>query len=140
MTVLLDLNVMLDTLLAREPWRAEADAIWDANREGRIDAWISAAALPTVFYVIRKQSGQVLAKFAVTNCLQSLDIVPVSRATLEVATTLPAADLEDNLQIACAIAAGLDAIVTRNTRDFSGSPVPVLTPVDLLSQLPKAPG
>jgi hypothetical protein len=30
-TVLLDLNVVLDALLGREPWRAEADAIWDAN-------------------------------------------------------------------------------------------------------------
>jgi hypothetical protein len=47
MLVLLDLNVILDTLLQREPWRAEADAIWDANREGRIDARMSAAALPT---------------------------------------------------------------------------------------------
>jgi len=56
MTVLLDLNVALDALLGREPWRAEADEIWDANRDGRIDAWISAAALPTLFYVVRKQA------------------------------------------------------------------------------------
>jgi hypothetical protein len=38
MTVLLDLHVVLDALLGREPWRADADAIWDANRDGRIDA------------------------------------------------------------------------------------------------------
>jgi predicted nucleic acid-binding protein len=54
MTALLDLNVLLDALLGREPWRAEADAIWDANREGRIGGRVSAAALPTLFYVIRK--------------------------------------------------------------------------------------
>jgi predicted nucleic acid-binding protein len=58
MTVLLDLNVLLDALLGREPWRAEADAIWDANREGRIGGRVSAAALPTLFYVIRKQVKQ----------------------------------------------------------------------------------
>jgi hypothetical protein len=47
MTVLLDLNVLLDALLGRKPWRAEADAIWDANREGRIGGRVSAAALAT---------------------------------------------------------------------------------------------
>ena len=56
MTVLFDLNVVLDVVLGREAWRAEADAIWDANRDGRIDAWMSAAALPTLFYVVRKQA------------------------------------------------------------------------------------
>jgi hypothetical protein len=38
MTVLRDLHVVLDALLGREPWRADADAIWDAIRDGRIDA------------------------------------------------------------------------------------------------------
>jgi hypothetical protein len=49
MLVLLDLNVVLDTLLKREPWGAEGDAIWDANREGRIGARMSAFALPILF-------------------------------------------------------------------------------------------
>jgi len=40
MTVLLDLNVILDVLLAREPWRSEGEAIWDANRDGRLGAFI----------------------------------------------------------------------------------------------------
>jgi hypothetical protein len=31
MTVLLDLNVVLDALLGREPWRAEADVIVTRN-------------------------------------------------------------------------------------------------------------
>jgi hypothetical protein len=33
----------------------------------------------------------------------------------------------------------LDAIVTRNPKDFAGCPVPVLTPAELLALLPKAP-
>jgi predicted nucleic acid-binding protein len=139
MTVLLDLNVVLDALLGREPWRAEADAIWDANRDGRIGGRVSAAALPTLFYVIRKQEDVARAHLAVANCLRSLEIVPVDRTTLEMATNLPGSDFEDNLQIACAVEARLDAIVTRNPKDFSGSPVLVLTPAELLALLAKAP-
>ena len=56
MTVLLDLNVLLDAFLGREPWRTEVDAIWNANRDGRIAGRVSAAALPTLFYVVRKQN------------------------------------------------------------------------------------
>ena len=55
MTVLLVLHVVLEAILGREPWRGEADAIWDANRDGRISGRVSAAALPTLFYVVRKQ-------------------------------------------------------------------------------------
>ena len=138
MTVLLDLNVVLDSLLGREPWRAEADTIWDANRDGRIAAQMTAAALPTLFYVVRKQEDQARAHLAVANCLRSLGIVPVDRSALELATTLPGSDFEDNLQIACAMEACLDAIVTRNPKDFVGSSVPVLTPAELLALLAKA--
>ena len=137
MTVLLDQNVILDAFLGREPWRAAADAIWDANREKRIDGRVSAAALPTLFYVVRKQEDLARAHLAVANCLRSLEIVRVDCPVLEMAATLPGSDFEDNLHIACAVEARLDAIVTRNTKDFAGSPVPVLTPAELLDLLAK---
>ena len=139
MTVLLDLVVVLDAFLEREPWRAEADEIWDANRDGRIDAWMSAAALPTLFYVVRRQADLSRAHVAVANCLRSLEIVPVDRTTLEMATTLPGSDFEDNLQIACAVEARLDAIVTRNPKDFAGSPVLILTPCRTPGPTPESP-
>jgi hypothetical protein len=44
-------------------------------------------------------------------------------------------DFEDNLHIACAMEARLDASVTRNPKDFDGSPIPVLTPAELLAIL-----
>jgi len=46
---------------------------------------------------------------------------------------------EDNLHIACAVEARLDAILTRNPKDFAGSPVLFLTPAELLARLPEAP-
>ena len=55
------------------------------------------------------------------------------------ATTLIGSDFEDNLHVACAVQARLDAIVTRNRKDFAGSPVPVLTPAELLALLARGP-
>jgi len=34
MNVLLDINLVLDVLLARQPWFADAAQVWDAHRNG----------------------------------------------------------------------------------------------------------
>ncbi len=98
-----------------------------------------AAALPTVFYVVRKQADLTRAHLAVVNCLRSLEIARVDRSTLEMATTFSGSDFEDNLHIACAVEGRIEAIVTRNGKDFAGSPVQILTPAELLALLAKAP-
>ncbi len=62
-------------------------------------------------------------------------IAPVTGATLILARTWAGNDYEDNVQIACAVEAAVDAIVTRDPRGFAGSPVPVPTPADLVARL-----
>src|SRR6266849_4244718 len=120
MRTLLDMDVVLDVLLARQPWLAEAAQVWDAHRNGQIIAGIAAFTVPTVFYVVRRQTDLVRARDAVRICLSTFEIVPVQRSTLELARTLPGNDYEDNLQLACAIVAQMDGIVTRDPNGFPG--------------------
>ena len=137
MKVLLDVNVVLDVLLVRDPWFTEASQIWDAHRNGGIAAGIAAFAVPTIFYVVRRQKDLNRAHEAVRICLTTLDVVPVLLTTLERARNSKGSDFEDNLQMACAIEANMDSLVTR---DFSGYPdatIPILTPTQLLEQLAK---
>lgn len=44
-------------------------------------------------------------------------------------------DFEDALQLAAALVCEADVIVTRNTADFKTSPLPVMTPEQLLAHL-----
>jgi hypothetical protein len=46
----------------------------------------------------------------------------------------PMPDFEDALQAAAALACGAAYIVTRNGRDFLGSPVPAITPEEFLAR------
>src|SRR2546423_846696 len=121
--VLLDLNVILDLFLVRQPWCDEAAAIWDANTLRQIEASLSSASFPTLFYLVRKQGGRSLAQRAVTDCLNSLTVVPVDVSSLRLAAIGPGGDFEDNLQVASAVEAKLDAIVTRDPRGFAGAPI-----------------
>ena len=50
-------------------------------------------------------------------------------------------DFEDHLKLSSAVAANLDAIVTRDEAGFRHSPIAVLTPTQLIAKLtPMAPG
>ena len=62
-------------------------------------------------------------------------ICPVNRAVLESALNSGLNDFEDAIQIFCAVAQGLEAILTRDTQGFLSSPVPVLSIQELLQQL-----
>jgi predicted nucleic acid-binding protein len=132
---LLDTNVLLDLFLNRSPWAADAAIIWDAHRQIQIRAWVAAFTLPTIFYIVRKHSDTSAARMAMRACLTTLDIAPTDEATLLAAHSLAGLDFEDDLQIACAVQAGVDAIVTRDPRGFAASPTPVLTPADMAASL-----
>lgn len=51
------------------------------------------------------------------------------------ADALAGSDFEDNVEIAAAATAQVDAIVTRNANDFSHAPIPVWSPAELLTRL-----
>ncbi len=125
MRVLLDVNVVLDAMLQRPPWHAEADAILQAAARGQVTCATTTLSLATLFYVGRKVVGTAAARAAVRKYLVALAVLPIDKQTLLDADTLPGNDFEDNILIAAAVTASLDAIVTRNAADFSHSPIPV---------------
>ncbi|MEI7772744.1 MAG: PIN domain-containing protein [Chloroflexales bacterium] len=135
MKILVDTNVVLDVLLDRAPWADDASQIWRACETGRLHGCVPGSALTTIFYVARRMTTLRTAQVAVGLCLATFDVLPVDRAALEHATMLAGSDFEDNVQLACALAAGMDAIVTRNGSDFRDSPVLLLTPAELVAQL-----
>lgn len=135
MKVLLDTNVVLDVLLQRGPWLADAEAIRLAGNQGLLECAVTASSLTDIYYIARRLAGKPAARRMVRECLDSLTIVAVDREALELADTLDVDDFEDALQVAAAARHGWDAIITRNASDFAGSPIPVLSPAELVVRL-----
>lgn len=138
MEVLVDTNVILDVLdpnrkIDKAALKA-SQGIWQAADKGLIIAYISASSATDLFYIIGRSVGAQIARQSVRACLHVLKVGTVDRAILEAADQLPGSDFEDNVQIACALAEGLDTIVTRDQKFFRGL-VPLLAPEQLLKQI-----
>jgi predicted nucleic acid-binding protein len=138
MRVLLDTNVLLDSVLQRAPWHNEADAIFQAAAAGQLTCAAASLSLATVFYVSRKAVGTATARAAVRKCLGAFTILSIDKQTLLDADAMPGNDFEDNILMAAAVAASLDGIVTRNVADFKHAPIPAWLPADVLKQLQAA--
>jgi predicted nucleic acid-binding protein len=135
MRVLFDTNVVLDVLLNRDPWVTQSSSVWQANDEGQVDGYIAACAIADIFYIARRLTTLETARAAVRICLEAFQVCVVDLRTLEQAETLPGNDFEDNLQLACASLAGLDAIVTRDASGFQEAAMHIVTPAELLTEL-----
>ncbi len=71
----------------------------------------------------------------VRSLLELFEVAPVTRLVLTEAMASRFHDFEDAVLHAAAREAMVDAIATRNVRDFRASAIPVLTPDQLLHRL-----
>ncbi len=139
MRVLLDTDVVLDVVLAREPFAQTSVQLFKLHEQGKIDAYIAAITPINVFYITRKIKGGATARQAVDLLLGSLAVCPLSHSVLDEAYKLPSADYEDAVQHASATVNGLDTIVTRDINDYKNATIPVLSPIDFLAKLKSQP-
>jgi len=140
MRVLLDTDVTLDFLLKRQPFADDALAIWLACARGQCTGYVSSITPVNVYYIARKIAGADQARQYVADLLTIARVSVVDDAVLRQAQAAPVADFEDAVQIAAAVASGLDAIVTRNGGDFKKAQMPVYSPDELGRILDLQPG
>jgi predicted nucleic acid-binding protein len=133
--LLVDVNVLLDLLLARHPHHAAAAACLAAVEGGRIEGWISAHAVTTLYCLCRRELGRDGARAAVEDLRALCAIAPVDDQVISRALALDLTDFEDAVGAAAAEAVGCEAILTRDSAGFAGSPLPALEPALLLALL-----
>jgi predicted nucleic acid-binding protein len=142
MRIMLDTNILLDAMLAREPFVHEASKLF-ALAERSVHVGIMAAiSVPTIHYVVSRSVGPERAFQAVERLLRLFDVASVSKAELVVERTegRPGAapvfgDYEDGVVHAAAVSARCSGIVTRDASGFAASTLAVYTPAELLAAL-----
>ena len=133
--VLIDLNIILDTLQKREPFYGTSAQVLACAETGRIDGLVAAHTMTTLFYLIVKDRSAETARVALTDLLRFLLVASVDHTTVEQALNLPYRDFEDAVQMMAAVQAGAQYVVTRNVQDYKAGPLPALQPAELLAML-----
>lgn len=133
--VLVDMNVILDLVLVREPWVGESGALVSALQRGQGRGMIAGHTVTTVYYLVARQSGPARARRVVQALLDAMEVVPVTSDSLRGALVSDMADYEDAVQSMAAKSCGATYIATRNLRDFEKSEIPAVLPGMVLSLL-----
>lgn len=141
MRVLLDANVLLDCLVleasgAPRVGKSASERVLTLCDLAIHDGLVAWHTLPIVAYYHGRQHTAQETGAMLDELLTMLSVPTVTHAAAAGWRIHGVGDFEDALQIASAVAGGAAVIVTRNTEDFTGSRVPVMTPEGFLAAYP----
>lgn len=142
MRVFLDTNILLDVIENRLGLYEDSLAVLDRCDELAAETFIAWHGLATAYYILKRGRTATEAMTEIDNILSWADVAPVNKLTPYQARELGFKDFEDAMQTATAMECRADVIVTRNVKDFTGSPIPAVSPeafLDQYGQLGQAP-
>lgn len=136
MTALIDTNVLLDVLQAREGLvQGSAGALSLLRVQGHASV-VSAITFNNAYYVLRRHGDRPRALNAIRGIRAAFGVVAVDAHLIDGAVASAIVDFEDANQFRAAVRAAADLIITRNTADFPPAPtVPrAVTPEQFLAE------
>lgn len=138
MKILVDTNVIIDALTAREPWNESAEKIFLLGANHIVDLYITASSATDIYYLIRKHLHNAQTAKQVMSKLYSLmNILEVTETDCVEALASQIKDYEDAVVERVAFRKEMDYIVTRNTKDYQNGNVKVILPDDFIELMVK---
>lgn len=131
--IFLDTNVIIDFLADRRPFSVEAAEIFNASLSGNIKIFMSSVSYNNIYYILR----QTLPHSETIKLLEELsdmtEIADVTKPIIKKSLKSEFKDFEDAIQYNCALSIGkIDFIVTRDSKDFKKSTLPVMNPKEAI--------
>ena len=134
--VLIDTNVCIDYILKRMPNFVDAKIVIEEIAKGNAQGLITASMATDIFYLLQKANGKTFALRSLSDVLLIPDVLTVHRNDVYSALQSGWNDFEDALQATVAVQNGVDAIVTRNNKDYkSAQNIDIVLPKDFIQYL-----
>jgi predicted nucleic acid-binding protein len=131
----LDTNILLDILLNRTQFIADSEAVILRCESEGIPMGVAWHGLATAFYLLKRGRTREEAELELDKIMAWATVASCGDREARYARGLGFSDFEDAMQAVCAASFQADFIVTRNKADFLSSPVPAITPEELLLRL-----
>jgi len=124
----LDTNIIIDLLSERQPFYTEAAQIFSLADKKEIEVSVSALSFATTNYILLQSKKSDEAKQILRKLKLIVQVLSLDEKIVELALNdSDFKDFEDGLQYYTALEHGLDAIITRNLKDFKKSRIPVMS-------------
>ncbi|MBN8852272.1 MAG: hypothetical protein BGO55_00810 [Sphingobacteriales bacterium 50-39] len=124
----IDTDVILDFMIAREPFAMDAARIFTLSEKKQISICTTGLVFSNAYYVLRKLGPHKKVIEKLTQLARLVDIIGLSKAAVNQALESEFGDFEDALQYYAALSGNVKIIITRNTKDYKYSELAVLTP------------
>lgn len=130
--IFLDTNIIIDLLAKREPFYRDAQALFTLADKNEIILCISSLTFANAYYSISKHHKELDTKMYLAKFKVLVKVLALEDKAIDLALASQFSDFEDGLQYYVAMDNDVDCIITRNTKDFTYSKIPVLTAGEFL--------
>ena len=131
----IDTNVMLDLLGEREPFYEAIAKIATIADKGIVKMTVSALSYSTVFYLLSKYEADDIVKEKLRKFKVLSETSDLTNKIIDKGLSSRFTDFEDALQYHCALKVDCNILITRNSKDFKESDIPIMTPDEYLKSL-----
>lgn len=133
--VYLDTNVILDLLGEREPFYNSISQIATLADQKKLQLIVSPISFATVNYFLSKFEGISIAKDKLRKFKVLCEISKIDETIMEKGLNSDFEDFEDSLQYFCAVDSECDVIISRNSKDFKNSLLPVMSAEEFIKSI-----
>lgn len=134
MKVLVDADLVLVAYLNQGKWLKEVEILWNMMESGQIQGHITEYGLDKVRFVVSKVKNPELGEEVFFDVHEIIQVLQIKCGLFEKANKLNFLDYESALEVVCAIAENLGAVVTLTPENYPDSTLPVLSVSSLLER------
>lgn len=135
-SVLIDTDVLLDFYLDRQPFSEDSLQLLLKCEQKQFRAFITPVIVANTYYILRRHATHHYVVERLQILLHTISVLAMDQKQVLAALDSKFTDFEDALQYFSAIQSNkVDVIITRNTKDYKHSKIPIFTPQEYLATL-----
>jgi len=129
----IDADIVIDFFTDRAPHANAASELFELNELGKVKLYLSAVSINNIYYIVRRFLGHKKTIEIVELLTEMTEIIGTTKKEITQALKNNFSDYEDSVQYSSALTIkNLDAIITRNIKDYRNSSIAVMTPLNFL--------
>jgi len=129
----IDTNIIIDIISYRLPFYHDSAKILDLAAKSQVNLFISALSYANIYYIAKKTTSHQDCIAIMKDLSTLITTIDVTKDIIDYSISSGFKDFEDSIQYYSAVSQkNINAIVTRNPKDFKLSEIPLLFPKEVL--------